>query len=80
MLRKTTDRNMVNVARYYYYKTVRVRRKEDNIRSNVRKELDIRTATNYRQGPVMAALSTYRVSTLRQGRSRIIAGSKRSSS
>ena len=39
---------MVNVARYYYYKTVYIGSKEDNICNNVCKGLDIIRATNYK--------------------------------
>ncbi len=80
MVRDMTDSGVVNVARYYYHETVQVCGKDDDIRSNVRKGLDIRTASNYRQGLATATPSTTTVSTPRKGRSGSIAGSKRSSS
>jgi hypothetical protein len=80
MLRKITDNGVVNVARYYYHETVQLHGKDDDIRSNVRKGLDIRTAENYRHDPVMAALSSAGVGTLQKGRSSGITGLKRSSS
>ena len=53
MLRYLTDSGVVNMARYYCHETVLVRGKGDDIRSNVRKGLDIRTAANYRQEPAI---------------------------
>ncbi|KAE8311020.1 hypothetical protein BDV41DRAFT_566148 [Aspergillus transmontanensis] len=37
---QSTEKEVVNVARYYYYETVRVNGEIDNIRNNVRKGLD----------------------------------------
>ena len=39
---------MANIARYYYYKTVYIGGKEDNICNNVCKGLDIIRAINYK--------------------------------
>jgi hypothetical protein len=53
LLRETTDKGVVNVARYYYHETVRVGGKIDDIRSNVRGRLDITKTVNYRRGKSM---------------------------
>ena len=39
---------MVNIARYYYHKTVYMGGKEDNIYNNIYKGLDIIRVTNYK--------------------------------
>jgi len=41
MIREATDKNVVNVARYYYHETVSVGNQDDDVQSNVRKSLDI---------------------------------------
>ncbi|XTI84801.1 hypothetical protein V2W45_1465811 [Cenococcum geophilum] len=48
LLRKVTEKEVVNIARYYYHKTVYIGGKEDNIYNNVRKGLDIIRAINYK--------------------------------
>ena len=42
------EKEVVNVAKYYYYETVYIGSKEDNIYNNVYKGLDITRATNYK--------------------------------
>ncbi|KAK0717641.1 hypothetical protein B0T26DRAFT_812360 [Lasiosphaeria miniovina] len=44
LLDEATRRGVVNVARYYRHETVHVRRKEDDVRHNVRGGLDVTTA------------------------------------
>ncbi|KAK0615990.1 hypothetical protein B0T17DRAFT_592635 [Bombardia bombarda] len=78
LLREATDRGVINVARYYHHETVQVDGTDDDIRSNVRKELDITTAENYRTGRSAMLGSTSTATTLRKGRS--TAGVRRSSS
>lgn len=39
--REATEKGMTNVARYYYHETVHIDGKEDDIRHNVRKGLDV---------------------------------------
>ena len=83
LLQEATEKEVVNVARYYHHETVRVGGKDDNIRDNVRKELDIARATNYKPEGLMMPLSTSRVQgSTRRGRSTSISstGRKRSSS
>jgi hypothetical protein len=46
LLRETTEKGIVNVARYYYYKTVHVGGSEDDVNGNVRKGLNITKASN----------------------------------
>ena len=52
---------MVNVARYYYYETVYIGGKEDNIYNNIRKGLDIIRATNYKLEDLIIPLRLARV-------------------
>jgi hypothetical protein len=48
LLREATDKEVVNVARYYRHETVRVGGQDDDIRGNVRRGLDITKAAHYR--------------------------------
>ncbi|KAI0122424.1 hypothetical protein F4814DRAFT_408678 [Daldinia grandis] len=48
LLQEATNKNVVNMGRYYHHYTVQVHGTDDDIRSNVRKGLDIMTAENYR--------------------------------
>jgi hypothetical protein len=41
MIREATEKDVVNVARYYYHETVSVGNQDDDVQSNVRKRLDI---------------------------------------
>ena len=52
---------MVNVARYYYYKTVYIGGKENNICNNVYKGLDITRVTNYKLEDLIMPLRPARV-------------------
>lgn len=78
-LQEVTDNGVVNVARYYHHETVRVGGTNDDVRSNVRKGLDVTKAANCRPERSMLPPSTNTASTPRQGRSSS-AGVKRSSS
>ena len=49
------------MARYYYYETVYVGGKEDNIYNNVYKGLDITKATNYKLEDLIMPLRLARV-------------------
>jgi hypothetical protein len=71
LLREATNKGVVNVARYYYHETVRVGGKEDDIRSNVRKGLDITKAANYKAANYKAENSPTRneTRTIRKGQS-----------
>ncbi|KAF1976060.1 hypothetical protein BU23DRAFT_588261 [Bimuria novae-zelandiae CBS 107.79] len=83
LLREATDKDVVNVARYYHHETVCVGGQDDDIRRNVRRGLDITKATNYRPErpessmppPSKAGRHASRI-----GRSSSVAGRKRSSS
>ncbi|KAK7407904.1 hypothetical protein QQX98_009915 [Neonectria punicea] len=79
LVQEATEKGVVNVARYYHHETVRVRGADDDVRSNVRKGLDITKATNYRPGRPMLPLSAIASSVSRKGRSSS-AGVKRPSS
>ena len=72
------EKEVVNVARYYYHKTVYVGGKEDNICNNVCKGLDITKATNYKPKDLIMPLKPARVKiSVRKGRN---SSRKRSSS
>ncbi|KAL7623845.1 hypothetical protein AAE478_005401 [Parahypoxylon ruwenzoriense] len=47
LLREATNRGVFNLGRYYYHYTVQVSGTDDDVRSNVRRGLDITTAGNY---------------------------------
>ncbi|KUI73383.1 hypothetical protein VM1G_08934 [Cytospora mali] len=78
LLCEATDQGIINVARYYHHETVQVGGTDDDIRSNVRKGLDVTTAENYRARRPATPQNTSIAPTLRKGRS--TAGLKRSSS
>jgi hypothetical protein len=46
LLRKATEKGVVNMARYYHHETVHVGGSENDINENIRKELDITKASN----------------------------------
>jgi hypothetical protein len=79
LLREATDKDVVNVARYYHHETVCVGGQDDDIRGNVRGGLDITKATNYKpESSMPPSTAGRRIS--RIGRSSSVAGRKRSSS
>jgi Fungal protein kinase len=53
LLREAAEKGVVNAARYYHHETVLIRGKNDDIRSNIRKGLDITKAENYRIGSLV---------------------------
>ena len=58
------------MARYYYYKTVYIGGKEDNICNNIYKGLDIIRAINYKLEDLIMPLKPVRVKiNIREGRS-----------
>ncbi|KAB5511454.1 hypothetical protein GE09DRAFT_1196784 [Coniochaeta sp. 2T2.1] len=73
MLREATDEGVVNVARYYHHEIVRVHGRDDDIRSNIRKGLDVTTAANYRPRRSAVPPSTIATGARRSGRSGSIA-------
>lgn len=58
LLREATRRGVKNVARYFHHETVRVGNRQDDISTNVRKGLDITTATNYTEDKSVPLLNT----------------------
>ena len=60
MLRKVMEKGVVNVARYYYYKTIYIGRQDNNI-FNIRKGLDITKVTNYKPEGLIMPLRLTRV-------------------
>src|SRR5712672_3526499 len=72
------EKEVVNIARYYYYEIVYIGGKEDNIYNNIRKGLDIIRVTNYKLEDLIIPLKPARVKiSIRKGRS---SSRKRSSS
>ena len=70
MLRKVTEKKVVNVAKYYYYKTVCVGGKKKNFYNNVHKGLDIIRATNYKPEDLIMSLRLVKVKiNIKKGRS-----------
>ena len=64
------EKEVVNIARYYYYKTVYIGGKKDDIYNNVCKGLDITRATNYKLEDLMMLLRLAGVKiSVRKGRS-----------
>ena len=64
------EKEVVNVARYYYYEIVYIGGKEDNIYNNVRKGLDIIRAINYKLEDLIMPPRPARVKiSIRKGRS-----------
>jgi len=55
------EKEVVNIARYYYYKIVYIGGKEDNIYNNVYKGLDIIRAINYKLEDLIMPLKLARV-------------------
>jgi hypothetical protein len=80
LLRESTEKDVVNVARYYYHGTVRVSDQDDTVRGNVRRGLDVTKATNYITESSMQPPSRTVRSLSRKGRSSSTARRKRSSS
>jgi len=72
------EKEVVNIARYYYHEIVYIGGKEDNIYNNVRKGLDIIRAINYKLEDLIIPLRPAGVKiSIRKGRS---SSRKRSSS
>lgn len=80
LLREATDKDVVNVARYYHHQTVCVGGQDDDIRGSVRRGLDITKARNYRPESSMPSPSTAGRHVSRMSRSSSVSGRKRSSS
>lgn len=77
LLHEISEKGVVNVARYYHHKTVRVSGQDDDI-FNIRKGLDITKATNYKpEGLMMPPRLAGVQGSTRKGRS---SSRKRSSS
>ncbi|KAF9870758.1 hypothetical protein CkaCkLH20_11860 [Colletotrichum karsti] len=68
LLREVTDKDVVNVARYYHHETVQVHETNDDIWNNVRHGLNVTAASNYRPGRQMQP-SNMAKDTMRKGRS-----------
>ena len=80
LLREATEKDVVNVARYFHHETVRVGGQDDDIRTNVRRGLDITKAENYASRKQMPPPSTSGRRASRRDGSSSLAGQKRSSS
>jgi hypothetical protein len=55
------EKEVVNIARYYYYKIVYIGSKENNIYNNIYKGLDIIRAINYKLENLIMPLRLVRV-------------------
>ena len=75
LLREAAEKNVINVARYYYHEIVHVNGKEDDIKNNVRRGLDV---TQDEQGLSMPPPGTTIVQRVKKRQS-TSAGRKRSS-
>jgi hypothetical protein len=81
LLREATEKDVVNVARYYYHETVQVNGEADNIRDNVRKGLDVKQSMNFRPSRYELPSTAYGTSRIgRISRSTSTTCRKRSSS
>ena len=60
LLYKAAEKGVINVARYYYYRTVYIGGQDNNI-FNIRKGLDITKAINYKPKSLMVPLSVAKV-------------------
>ncbi|KAM3503168.1 hypothetical protein MY10362_004379 [Beauveria mimosiformis] len=79
--REVTDTGqVVNVARYYYHETVKVRGADDEVLASVRGGLDVKTASNYLPQRSVPSSGAYISRASRRGRASGSAGQKRSSS
>ncbi|KAM6505455.1 hypothetical protein FSOLCH5_014671 [Fusarium solani] len=78
LLREATAKGVVNMARYYHHETIRIHGTDDDIRSNVRRGLDITRAANYR--PERSMPPSITAAAPRKGRSISAASKKWSSS
>ncbi|OJJ75837.1 hypothetical protein ASPBRDRAFT_51544 [Aspergillus brasiliensis CBS 101740] len=56
LLREATDKEVVNVARYYYHGTVQVQDKDDDTQGAVRRGLDLKQGRRYRWNSNFATL------------------------
>lgn len=69
LLRQVASKDVINVARYYHHETVRIGNLVDDVRINVRRDLDITRAQNYRPERLMPSQKTSTKGVSRQGRS-----------
>jgi hypothetical protein len=61
LLGEAIEKGVRNAARYFHHKMISVGHRDDDIRANIRKGLDIRNATNYKlEKPIPPASSTGR--------------------
>ncbi|XTI92037.1 hypothetical protein V2W45_1471696 [Cenococcum geophilum] len=68
LLHKILKKGVVNVARYYYYKTIRVSRQDNDI-FNIHKGLDITKAINYKLEGLIMPLRLAKVSSKKRSSS-----------
>lgn len=69
LIQEATEKGVVNVVRHYHHETIRVCGADDDVRNNIRKGLDITTATNYRSRHATLPSSASASNVSRQGRS-----------
>ncbi|KAI1370452.1 hypothetical protein F4677DRAFT_465477 [Hypoxylon crocopeplum] len=69
LLKEATDKGVANMARYYCHYTVQVSGIDDDVQNNVRKQLDITMAENYRPERLVTIRTTTSTASSREGRS-----------
>ncbi|KAI0838489.1 hypothetical protein F5Y06DRAFT_268211 [Hypoxylon sp. FL0890] len=69
LLKEATDKGVVNMARHYHHYTVQVSGIDDDVQNNVRKQLDITMAENYRPERLVTTRTTTSTASSREGRS-----------
>ncbi|PKY05935.1 hypothetical protein P168DRAFT_250930 [Aspergillus campestris IBT 28561] len=79
LLREAAEKQVINVARYYYHGTVQIHGKDDDIQGAVRKGLDLKHARRHHQDHSNTTPNTAAESA-KTGRSTSSAGRKRTSS
>ncbi|OBS20584.1 hypothetical protein FPOA_06941 [Fusarium poae] len=79
LLLDATEKGVINVARYYHHETVKIRGMDDDIKSNTRRGLDIKSAANFRP-PRPTPRNSIASGVSREGRSSTRSNRKRSSS
>ncbi|KAL2753391.1 hypothetical protein ACRALDRAFT_2139748 [Sodiomyces alcalophilus JCM 7366] len=68
LLHEVMEKGVVNIGRYCHHETVQIRGIDDDIRNNIRRGLDITTATNYQSSRVSLP-SNMEIDSSREGRS-----------
>lgn len=79
LLREATDKQVVNVSRYYYHGTVQIQSTDDDTQGAIRKGLDLRRGKRFRQNSNISTLN-FTAESANSDQSTSSAGRKRTSS